>query len=103
MDEEEKLGVEIVAKAMCSPCRTIANNSGIEGDVIIEALLGQPLEIGYNALENKIENLMEKGIIDPAKVVRNVLQNSCSIAGLMLTTQAVMFHIPKRESKSTEM
>jgi chaperonin GroL len=94
-DDEEKQGVDIVAKALRSPCRIIAQNAGVEGDVIVEAVLGLPFAIGYNAMENNIENLVEKGIIDPAKVTRNGLQNSCSIAGVMLTTQAVMFELPK--------
>jgi chaperonin GroL len=90
-EEEEKLGVEIVMKALRSPCRIIARNAGIEGELIVETVLGKPLNIGYDAMENKIENLMEKGIIDPAKVVRSALQNSCSIAGIVLSTQAFMF------------
>jgi chaperonin GroL len=89
-DDDEKLGVDIVARAMRSPCRVIATNAGLEGDVIVESLIGKPFEIGYDAVEGKIENLMKKGIIDPAKVIRNALQNSCSIAGIILTTQAVM-------------
>merc|ERR1719265_1225093 len=91
IEEEEMLGVDIVMRALRSPCRTIAQNAGVEGDVIIEAVIEQPFELGYNAMENKIENLLEKGIIDPAKVTRNGLQNSCSIAGILLTTQAVIF------------
>jgi len=91
LNEEEKLGVDIVMKALRAPCRIIAENAGVEGDVIVEAVMNRPFEVGYNAMENKIENLLEKGIIDPTKVTRNGLQNSCSIAGVMLTTQAVIF------------
>eukprot|EP00747_Dinoflagellata_sp_TGD_P109541 gnl/TRDRNA2_/TRDRNA2_170718_c0_seq1.p1 gnl/TRDRNA2_/TRDRNA2_170718_c0~~gnl/TRDRNA2_/TRDRNA2_170718_c0_seq1.p1 ORF type:complete len:582 (+),score=10.30 gnl/TRDRNA2_/TRDRNA2_170718_c0_seq1:53-1798(+) len=90
VDEEEKLGVDIVMKALRAPCRTIAQNAGAEGDVIVEAVMERSFEEGYNAVENKIENLLEKGVIDPAKVTRNGLQNSCSIAGILLTTQAVI-------------
>merc|ERR1712039_1048796 len=98
-DEEEKLGVDIVMKALGSPCYTIAKNAGAEGDVILEAVLSQPFGVGYNAMENKIENLLSKGIIDPAKVTRNAIQNACSIAGVLLTTQAVLYEIPKESSK----
>ena len=59
-----------------APARLIANNAGVEGDVIVEKLLGQPWEMGYNAMDDRIEDLMEAGIIDPAKVVTlNTLNN----------------------------
>ena len=57
------------------------------GDVIIERLLGKSFETGYNAMEDKVENLMDVGVLDPAKVTRSGLQNACGIAGIMLTTQ----------------
>jgi chaperonin GroEL (HSP60 family) len=78
------------AQALRAPCRIIAENAGVEGEVIVQKLLGQPFGIGYNAMADKIEDLLASGVIDPAKVTRNGLQNSCSIAGIMLTTQAVM-------------
>ena len=89
-DEEERLGADIVMKALRSPCRIIAENAGVEGEVIINKLLGKPFEIGYDAMTDTVCDLMAAGVIDPAKVTRNGLQNSCSIAGIMLTTQAVM-------------
>jgi chaperonin GroL len=102
-NEEERLGVDIVAKALLSPCRMITHNAGLEGDIVVEEILGMPFNIGCNAMVNKIEDMMEKGIIDPVKVTRNALQNSCSIAGLILTTQAVMFNISRQEPKTAEM
>jgi chaperonin GroEL (HSP60 family) len=89
-DPEEKLGAEIVRKALVCPARLIANNAGYEGDVIVESLLGTSFETGYNAMENRIENLLEAGILDPAKVTRHGLLNACGIAGILLTTQAVI-------------
>ena len=89
-DEEERLGADIVMKALRSPCRIIAENAGVEGEVVINKLLGKPFEIGYDAMTDTVCDLMAAGVIDPAKVTRNGLQNSCSIAGIMLTTQAVM-------------
>eukprot|EP00195_Chlamydomonas_chlamydogama_P014617 CAMPEP_0202898238 /NCGR_PEP_ID=MMETSP1392-20130828/6804_1 /ASSEMBLY_ACC=CAM_ASM_000868 /TAXON_ID=225041 /ORGANISM="Chlamydomonas chlamydogama, Strain SAG 11-48b" /LENGTH=578 /DNA_ID=CAMNT_0049584109 /DNA_START=111 /DNA_END=1847 /DNA_ORIENTATION=+ len=89
-DDEEKMGADIVMKALRAPCRIIAENAGVEGEVIIQKLLGMPFEMGYNAMDDKIENLLDSGVIDPAKVTKNGLLNSCSIAGVMLTTQAVM-------------
>jgi chaperonin GroL len=101
--EEKKMGVDIVMKAMYAPARTIAENAGVEGDVVIEAVMSHEPTVGYNAMENKIGDMFEQGIIDPTKVTRNGVQNSCSIAGLMLTTQAVMYNLPKdTTSKSVE-
>lgn len=110
-DPEEAMGAVIVQKALLAPARLIASNAGVEGDVVIEKLLGQPFEIGYNAMADKVENLIEsvrddgwivcvsiptvQGVLDPAKVTRSGLQNACSIAGIMLTTQAVMVEAPK--------
>lgn len=89
-DSEEALGADIVMKALRSPCRLIADNAGVEGEVIVQKLLGMPFEMGYNAMIDTVENLLDSGVIDPAKVTRNGIQNACSIAGIMLTTQAVM-------------
>eukprot|EP00879_Flechtneria_rotunda_P000382 GHRR01000474.1.p1 GENE.GHRR01000474.1~~GHRR01000474.1.p1 ORF type:complete len:632 (+),score=230.36 GHRR01000474.1:158-1897(+) len=89
-DDEEKLGADIVMKALRAPARIIAENAGVEGEVIIEKVLGKPFTVGYNAMVDTVTDLLEEGVIDPAKVTRNGLQNACSIAGIMLTTQAVM-------------
>jgi len=102
-NEEERLGVDIVMKSLLSPCRMITHNAGLESDILVEEILGKPFNIGCNAMVNKIENMMDKGIIDPVKVTRNALQNSCSIAGLILTTQAVMFDTLKQEPKDSIM
>lgn len=82
-------------KAMCAPTRAIAENAGIEGDVVIEAVMTHELTVGYNAMDNRIGDMFDLGIIDPTKVTRNGIQNSCSIAGLILTTQAVMYTLPR--------
>ena len=97
-DPEEKLGAEIVQKALVSPCRLIANNAGIEGDVIVEKVLNSEWEMGYNAMTGEFVNMMEAGVIDPKKVTRSGLMNSCSIAGMVLTTQAVITDIPKKKA-----
>lgn len=89
-DEEEKLGADIVMKSLRAPCRIIAENAGVEGEVIVQRVLGQPFEIGYNAMIDQIQDLLASGVIDPCKVTRNGLLNACGIAGIMLTTQAVM-------------
>ena len=66
--------------------------------MIVQRLLGKPFEIGYNAMWDRVENLIDAGVLDPAKVTRSGLTNACSIAGIMLTTQAVMTE-QKREKK----
>ena len=70
----------------------------MEGEVIVQRLLGQPFEVGYNAMYDRVENLIDAGVLDPAKVTRSGLTNACSIAGIMLTTQAVMTE-QKRDKK----
>ena len=89
-DPEEVMGADIVMKALRSPCRIIAENAGVEGEVIVQKLLGQDFEVGYNAMYDRVENLIDAGVLDPAKVTRSGLTNAASIAGIMLTTQAVM-------------
>ena len=92
---EEKLGAEIVQKALLAPCRIIGNNAGVEGDVIVEKVMKSDWEMGYNAMSGEFVNMMESGVIDPKKVTRSGLMNSCSIAGMVLTTQAVITEIPQ--------
>jgi len=95
-DPEEKLGAEIVQKALLGPCRIIANNAGVEGDVVVEKVMKSDWEFGYNAMSGEFINMIEGGVIDPKKVTRSGLMNSCSIAGMVLTTQAVITEIPKK-------
>jgi len=102
-DPEEKLGADIVMKSLKAPCRIIAENSGVEGEVIVQKVLGQPFEVGYNAMIDKIENLIEAGVLDPTKVTRSGLSNAASIAGIMLTTQAVMTEKPGNKSQMPGM
>ena len=94
-DPEEKLGADIVMKALKAPARLIANNAGMEGDVIVEKLMGTSFEQGYNAMTGEVCDLIAAGVLDPAKVTRSGLTNACGIAGIMLTTQAVMVEKPK--------
>lgn len=89
-DPEEAMGADIVQKALRAPCRLIAENAGVEGEVIVQRLMGQDFEVGYNAMYDRVENLIDAGVLDPAKVTRSGLINAASIAGIMLTTQAVM-------------
>jgi chaperonin GroEL (HSP60 family) len=71
----------------------------VEGEVIVQRLLGKPFTVGYNAMYDRVEDLIDAGVLDPAKVTRSGLTNACSIAGIMLTTQAVMTE-QKREKRA---
>ena len=87
---DEKIGIEIVAKALEGCIRQIVDNSGLDGSVVASEVMELPLNQGYDARLGKYCDLVKEGIIDPAKVVRSALQNAASIAGLMLTTQVLV-------------
>ena len=89
-NEDQKIGVEILRKALEAPLRTIANNAGMEGSVITNEVKNGKGNYGYNAKDNKFEDLKKAGIIDPTKVSRVALENAASIAGMVLTTEAVI-------------
>ena len=92
---DEKTGVEILRRAMEEPLRMIAQNAGQDGSLIVGKLREEKKTVGYNAATQKMEDLIESGIIDPAKVVRTALQNAASIAGLLITTDAAITDLPE--------
>src|SRR5688500_17359009 len=95
-DSDEQIGVEIVRKAIEEPIRMIVQNAGGEGSIVVEKVrMSKDPNFGYNALSDNYENLVEAGIIDPTKVTRTALQNAASIAGLLLTTEALI--VEKKE------
>lgn len=95
---DEKIGVMIVRKALESPVRQIAENAGLEGSVIVNAVLSSPeFNFGYNVMTEKVEDLVASGVIDPKKVTRSALQNAASVAGVLLTTDVAIADIPKEE------
>jgi chaperonin GroEL len=95
-DVDEQIGVNIVKRALEEPLRQIVSNAGKEGAVIVEKVrLEKNPNIGYNAVTEKFEDLVAAGVIDPAKVTRCALQNAASIAGLMLTTEALISELPE--------
>jgi len=94
-DADEKTGVNIVLKALEAPIRTIANNAGQEGSVIVERLKKEAVGIGYNAASGEWVNMFDAGIVDPAKVTRSALQNAASVAAMFLTTEAVIADKPE--------
>jgi chaperonin GroEL len=95
--EEEKIGINILKRALEEPIRQIATNAGYEGSVVLNKVLEGKGDFGFNAADEKYENLMAAGIIDPTKVVRFALQNAASVAGLMLTTEAMITDKPKKK------
>ncbi|KAM5584210.1 ruBisCO large subunit-binding protein subunit alpha [Rosa sericea] len=97
-DADEKLGADIVQKALVAPAALIAQNAGIEGEVVVEKLKESEWEVGYNAMTDTYENLVDAGVIDPAKVTRCALQNAASVAGMVLTTQAIVVEKAKPKS-----
>jgi len=92
-----KTGAAIVVKALEEPLRQIANNAGLEGSVVVEKVKTLPSGEGFDALSNKYVNMIDAGIIDPAKVTRSALQNAASVAALMLTTEVVIAEKPEKE------
>ncbi|XP_059300430.1 ruBisCO large subunit-binding protein subunit alpha-like [Lycium ferocissimum] len=89
-DPDEKLGADIVQKALVAPASLIAQNAGVEGEVVVEKIKASKWKMGYNAMTDKYEDLVGAGVIDPAMVTRCALQNAASVAGMVLTTQAIV-------------
>src|SRR5262250_2336207 len=97
-NEDQKTGVEIVRKALSSPARQIAQNAGEDGSVIVGKLLEkEQYSYGYDAQSGEYADLVKKGIIDPTKVVRQALQGASSVAGLLITTEAMVAELPKKK------
>ena len=100
---DERLGAEIVARALEKPVRTIAENSGVDGAVVADEVRTRSEKspnIGYNANSGEYEDMFRSGIVDPAKVTRSALENAASIAGLMLTTEVMVTKIDEDEPKN---
>ncbi len=97
--EEEKIAVDILKKALTVPTRQIATNAGVEGSVIVNKVVENLSKenYGYNAATGEFCNLVEAGVVDPVKVVRNAVQNAVSIAGLILTTECIVTDVEKDE------
>jgi chaperonin GroEL len=97
-DAEEMIGVRIIKQALEAPIRQIALNAGYEGSVLIEKiLLDKTINVGFDANDGKIKDLVAEGVIDPTKVTRSALQNAASIAALLLTTETMVTEIPEKK------
>ena len=103
-NNEQKVGLNIVKKAIERPVRQIAENAGVDGSVIVGKLLEQDnLNYGYNAATGNFTDLVKDGIIDPTKVVRSAIQDAASVAGLLITAEAVIADIPDEKSDAPQM
>jgi chaperonin GroEL len=103
LGDDEKLGAEIVARALNKPVRTIAENGGVDGAVVADEVGergAQNPNIGFDANTGKYVDMFDAGIVDPTKVTRSALQNAASIAGLMLTTEVMVTKIDEEDRKS---
>jgi chaperonin GroEL len=103
-NEDQKHGVEIVRKAIQMPARQIAINAGDDGSIVVGKILEKDqYNFGYDAQTGEYGNLVTKGIIDPTTVVRCALQGAVSVAGLLITTEAMVAEVPKKESAAPAM
>ena len=100
---DEKTGIQIILRALEEPVRQIATNAGLEGSVIVDKVKNSEVGIGFDALNEKYVNMIEAGIVDPAKVTRSALQNAASVAAMVLTTEGVVADNPEKESASAGM
>ena len=96
---DEKIGAEIILRAVEAPLRQIADNAGIDGSVVADEVSQKPVNIGYDANKGEYVDMLKSGIIDPVKVVRTALTNAASISGLLLTTDSLVTTYDKEDKK----
>jgi len=99
-NDDERIGVEIVKRAVEYPTRALADNAGVEGSVVVQEVKRRKGNEGYNVSTGVYEDLVKAGVVDPKKVTRAALQNAASIAGLLLTTECLVTEIPEKEKKA---
>ncbi len=99
LEGDEQIGVQIVRRALEEPLRQIVNNAGLEGSVVVTEVRSKKQTVGFDASGMRYVDMIEAGIIDPAKVTRHALQNAASVAGLLLTTEAMVTEIPEKKEE----
>jgi len=97
LEGDEKVGATIVRRAIESPLKQLCLNAGVDGGVVVQTVLGSKGNIGYNVSTGAYEDLVKAGVVDPTKVTRTALQNSSSIAGLLLTTECMITELPEKK------
>jgi chaperonin GroEL len=100
LEGDEKIGAQIVRRAIESPVRQLTANAAVDGGVVIKEILASKGNNGYNVATDKFEDLVKAGVVDPTKVTRTALQNAASIAGLLLTTEAIITEIPEKKESA---
>ena len=98
LEGDEKIGLQIVRRAIEEPLRTLADNAGEEGALIVQEVKKRKGNEGYNVATGVYEDLVKAGVVDPAKVTRSALQHASSISGLLLTTEAVVTELPEKKA-----
>ncbi|MCA9671309.1 MAG: chaperonin GroEL, partial [Myxococcales bacterium] len=101
-NDGQRVGVAIIGRALEAPARSIAENAGVEGSIVVQKVKEGKGDFGYNAANDTYDDLVKMGVIDPTKVVRSALQNAASVAGLMITTEALVAEKPE-EKKDAPM
>lgn len=96
LNEDQKTGISIIANALKMPCLQIAKNAGVDGSVVVAKV--SESKFGYDAMNNEYVDMIEKGIIDPTKVVRTALTDAAGVASLLTTAEAVVTELPKEDS-----
>jgi len=99
-DPDEQVGVDIIRRALEEPCRQIAENAGLEGSVVVDKVKKQTMNNGFDAFAGEYRDMVEAGVVDAKKVMRLAIQNAASVAGLMLTTEALIADIPEPDKAS---
>ncbi|MDD5026294.1 MAG: chaperonin GroEL [Candidatus Peribacteraceae bacterium] len=102
-NEDEQIGIDIIRNALTAPCRQIADNAGVAGEVVLEKVRAAKGNDGYNVITGKIEDLVKSRVIDPKKVTRSALENAASVASMFLTLEVAIAEIPKKEEKMPPM
>jgi chaperonin GroEL len=97
LEGDEKLGAQIVRRAIESPLKQLCFNAGVEGAVVVQQVISSKGNQGYNVATGNFEDLVKAGVVDPTKVTRTALQNAASIAGLLLTTEAIITDVPEKK------
>jgi len=103
LEGDEKIGVDIVKRAIEEPLRQIAQNAGLEGSVVVQRIKQEKTNIGYDVVQDAYVDMIGAGVIDPTKVTRSALQNAASIAALLLTTEAIVADKPEKEDRMPPM
>ena len=103
LEGDEKVGVNIIKRAIEEPLRQIAQNAGLEGSVVVQRIKQEKTNVGYDVSQDAYVDLIEAGVIDPTKVTRSALQNASSIAALLLTTETIITDKPEKEEKMPPM